>query len=96
MPTSRVPELERVTVPADARDLPGPFRDRRMVEVRFADTDAMGTLREPSLCAWTAGMLEQLVVLSGGKMPTIAHDSCEARGDDACAFDVRGDPSEQS
>ena len=24
MPTSRVPELERVTVPADARDLPGP------------------------------------------------------------------------
>ena len=42
MPTLRVPELERVTVPADARDLPGPFRDRRMVEVRFADTDAMG------------------------------------------------------
>jgi acyl-ACP thioesterase len=37
-----VPELERVAVPADARDLSGPFRHRRMIEVRFADTDAMG------------------------------------------------------
>jgi acyl-CoA thioester hydrolase len=27
---------------ADPRDLPGPFRHRRSIEVRFADTDAMG------------------------------------------------------
>ncbi len=26
----------------DPRDLPGPFRHRRSIEVRFADTDAMG------------------------------------------------------
>jgi acyl-CoA thioester hydrolase len=29
-------------VPDDARDLPGEFRFRRPIEVRFADTDAMG------------------------------------------------------
>lgn len=27
---------------SDPRDLPGPFRHRRTIEVRFADTDAMG------------------------------------------------------
>ena len=32
----------RVDVPADPRDLPGEFRFRRLIEVRFADTDAMG------------------------------------------------------
>ncbi|HEY3522089.1 MAG TPA: thioesterase family protein [Candidatus Limnocylindrales bacterium] len=32
----------RVDVPADPRDLPGQFRHRRAIEVRFADTDAMG------------------------------------------------------
>jgi hypothetical protein len=31
----------RVEVPADPRDLPGDFRFRRPIEVRFADTDAM-------------------------------------------------------
>lgn len=32
----------RVTVPADARDIDGDFAHARDVEVRFADTDAMG------------------------------------------------------
>jgi acyl-CoA thioester hydrolase len=32
----------RVEVPADPRDLPGTFGYRRLVEVRFGDTDAMG------------------------------------------------------
>jgi acyl-CoA thioester hydrolase len=32
----------RVEVPADPRDLPGSFLHRREIEVRFADTDAMG------------------------------------------------------
>ena len=36
------PESARVEVPHDARDLAGPFAHRRAVEVRFADTDAMG------------------------------------------------------
>ena len=33
---------DRIDVPEDARDLPGPFRHRATVEVRFRDTDAMG------------------------------------------------------
>lgn len=32
----------RVAVPADARDIDGDFAHARVVEVRFADTDAMG------------------------------------------------------
>ncbi len=32
----------RVSVPEDPRDLPGQFRFRREIEVRFRDTDAMG------------------------------------------------------
>jgi len=33
---------DRVVVPADPRDVPGWFRYRRPIEVRFADTDAQG------------------------------------------------------
>jgi acyl-CoA thioester hydrolase len=36
-----VPDF-RIEVPSDPRDLPGPFRHARAIEVRFADTDAMG------------------------------------------------------
>jgi acyl-CoA thioester hydrolase len=32
----------RIEVPADARDIPGDFAHRHTVEVRLADTDAMG------------------------------------------------------
>jgi acyl-CoA thioester hydrolase len=38
MPESR----SRIDVPADARDLAGDFAHRHLVEVRLADTDAMG------------------------------------------------------
>jgi acyl-CoA thioester hydrolase len=37
-PRSRIP----VTPPADPRDLSGDFAHRRILDVRFADTDAMG------------------------------------------------------
>jgi acyl-CoA thioester hydrolase len=33
---------ERIATPPDPRDLPGSFRHRVTVDVRFADTDAMG------------------------------------------------------
>jgi acyl-CoA thioester hydrolase len=33
---------ERIETPADPRDLAGPFRHRVVIDVRFADTDAMG------------------------------------------------------
>lgn len=40
-PASHGPRV-RAAVPDDARDLPGDFACRRDIEVRFADTDAMG------------------------------------------------------
>jgi hypothetical protein len=33
-------------------------------------------------------MLEQLVILSGAATAVADHESCEARGDDACLFRV--------
>ena len=36
------PGPSRIAVPDDPRDLPGTFCHRREVDVRFADTDAMG------------------------------------------------------
>ncbi|HEY0477484.1 MAG TPA: diguanylate cyclase [Kofleriaceae bacterium] len=47
-----------------------------------------GTPRNPELCVWTTGMLEQLVVLSGGRGVAVDHEACEARDDDACLFRV--------
>ena len=35
-------ERRRIDTPADARDIPGDFAHRHEVEVRLADTDAMG------------------------------------------------------
>ena len=57
--------------------------------VRIADTP-----RHPDLCAWTSGMLEQLIVLSGAKAPTLDHEACEARGDEACLYRVIWDRAE--
>lgn len=48
-----------------------------------------GTPRNANLCAWTGGMLEQLVVLSGGHNPNVEHPACEAQGHPACRFRVR-------
>jgi serine/threonine protein kinase len=59
-----------------------PVHANEMV-VRITDTP-----REPELCVWTSGMIEQLVILSGGRGPSVDHEGCEARGDDACLFRV--------
>jgi diguanylate cyclase (GGDEF)-like protein len=47
-----------------------------------------GTPKNPELCVWTSGMLEQLVILSGGRGVAVDHEACEARDDDACLFRV--------
>ena len=47
-----------------------------------------GTPRNPDLCVWTSGMLEQLVILSGGRGVAVDHEACEARDDDSCLFRV--------
>jgi predicted hydrocarbon binding protein len=51
------------------------------------------TLQEPELCSWTRGMLEQVVVLSGGTGTYVDHEACEARGDPACLFRVTWQPA---
>jgi diguanylate cyclase (GGDEF)-like protein len=45
-------------------------------------------LHDPDLCMWTEGMLDQLVVLSGGRNPIVDHEACIARGDQACLYRV--------
>jgi diguanylate cyclase (GGDEF)-like protein len=47
-----------------------------------------GTTRDPMLCVWTSGMLEQLVILSGARTPVVDHHACEVEGSDACLFRV--------
>ncbi|MDQ3367295.1 MAG: TIGR02265 family protein [Myxococcota bacterium] len=65
----------------------------RQLSVTESVVRMTGTTRNAELCAWTAGMLEQLVVLSGGQQTTVEHAECEALGDDACQFRVRWQPA---
>ena len=51
------------------------------------------TLRDAQLCAWTGGMLEQVIALSGGLAPTVEHEECEALGHSACVFRVSWQPA---
>lgn len=39
---TELPDISRISVPADPRDLPGAFPHRYVLETRFGDTDAMG------------------------------------------------------
>jgi hypothetical protein len=48
-----------------------------------------GTPRNQLMCAWSGGMLEQLVALSGGRNAAVTHDTCEALDANACLFRVR-------
>ena len=47
-----------------------------------------GTTRNPEMCAWSDAMLEQLVVLSGGRNAHVDHVACQALGAEACQFRV--------
>lgn len=65
----------------------------RAVSASEAMVRLTGTPRNPELCAWSAAMLEQLVVLSGGRHANVEHVACEALGAEACRFRVRWDAS---
>jgi hypothetical protein len=56
-------------------------RDRAQVRL-------VGTPGSEVLCAWVHGMLEQLLVLSGGDAVRVEHPICEARGGDACRYEA--------
>jgi diguanylate cyclase (GGDEF)-like protein len=51
--------------------------------VRIADP-----ITDGEMCAWVQGLLEQIVVLAGGKAPTVDHEACVTRGDAACLYRV--------
>ena len=61
--------------PPDPRDLSGDFRHRRSVEVRFADTDAMGhvnnavylTYAEAARVAWWADVTGETILREGDR-----------------------------
>ena len=55
--------------------------------VRLSDKPAAAA----ALCAWTTGMLEQLVVLSGARRSSVEHYACELEGSPECLFRVRWD-----
>jgi diguanylate cyclase (GGDEF)-like protein len=51
--------------------------------VRIADP-----VPDANLCAWVEGLLDQIVVLSGGRAPIVDHEACVTRGDAACLYRV--------
>jgi acyl-CoA thioester hydrolase len=55
--------------PPDSRDLAGDFGHRRAVEVRFADTDAMGHVNnaEAARVAWWADVTGETIVREGDR-----------------------------
>jgi hypothetical protein len=53
-----------------------------------------GTPRNELLCAWSSGLFEQLVALSGGRNGSVTHETCEVLDAPACVFRVRWEPGE--
>jgi acyl-CoA thioester hydrolase len=68
----------RVEVPADPRDLPGDFRFRRPIEVRFADTDAMGHVNNASYLTYCEiGRAAYYEAVTGEPFPLGVHGASE-------------------
>lgn len=75
----RRPEAPPVAVPADPRDLPGPFRYRRTIEVRFPDTDAMGHVNNATFLTYIeAARLGYFEAVMGRPLPLAAHGASES------------------
>ena len=70
---------DRIEVPSDPRDLAGPFRFRRAIEVRFADTDAMGHVNNATYLTYCemarAGHFE---AVTGLPLPLATHGASES------------------
>jgi acyl-CoA thioester hydrolase len=68
----------RVDVPADARDLVGEFRFRRPIEVRFADTDAMGHVNNAAYLTYCEiARAAYYEAVTGEPLPLGAHGASE-------------------
>lgn len=72
VPRSRVP------VPDDPRDLPGDFAHRRDVEVRFADTDAMGHVNNATYLTYCEiARVAYYEAVTGDRLPLATHGATE-------------------
>ena len=70
---------DRVAVPADRRDLPGAFRYRREMEVRFPDTDAMGHVNNAAYLTYIeAARLGYHETVTGQPLPLATHGASES------------------
>ena len=57
---------KRIDTPPDSRDLPGEFGHRVDVDVRFADTDAMGHVNNVTYYAYFDTAVNQYLIEQGG------------------------------
>ena len=74
MPKSR----SRVAVPEDARDLPGDFAHRHDVQVRLADTDAMGHVNNANYLTYVEiARVAYYEQVTGNAMPIGVHGAEE-------------------
>ena len=70
---------DRVEVPPDPSDLPGPFRYRRDMEVRFGDTDAMGHVNNASYLTYLEmARLGYYEAVIGRPLPLATHGASES------------------
>ena len=68
----------RIAVPDDPRDLPGEFRFRRSIEVRFADTDAMGHVNNAAYLTYCEiARAAYYEAVTGEPLPLGAHGASE-------------------
>ncbi len=69
----------RVGVPDDPRDLSGEFRFRRPIEVRFADTDAMGHVNNASYLTYCEiARAAYYEAVTGQPLPLGTHGASES------------------
>jgi acyl-CoA thioester hydrolase len=77
--SARWPVAQRVEVPPDPRDLSGAFRYRRLIEVRFADTDAMGHVNNAKYMTYIeAARLGYYETVIGRPLPLTTHGASES------------------
>ena len=73
------PNPDRIEVPADPRDLPGQFRFRRPIEVRFADTDAMGHVNNAAYLTYCEmARAAHFEAVTGLPLPLATHGASES------------------
>jgi len=72
----------------------GQVTTKPMKDLQVA-VEVSGGVDDAAICSWTRGMLEALVMLSGGADVQVAHVRCRSRNDDRCLFELAWKHSSQ-